>query len=176
MATPRIDMGGHSALVAVDPSLAATGVALMTNFVDLLLVRARLVQGPKSGTMAQRCDAVCDAVLAACPPPIDGAAVIIERPRINVVTRGGKADPDDLIKLAILVGALARTFTRAGCTVVMIEPHTWKGQVPKDITKERVDWALCPEEKQRIELPSAAGLAHNVYDAIGIALWGAGRY
>ena len=103
-------------------------------------------------------------------------AVLIELPRIHVVTRGGKADPADIIRLATLVGALAQYWTMQGSVVRLIEPADWKGQTPKDVTTRRGKAALVPEEQLRVDMPRQASKQHNVWDAVGIALWSVGRY
>lgn len=163
-------------VIAIDPSLTATGVAVLG---ESKIVHAAFCRCSNDGSLAERISAMSDAVDAALlvhadlqPPGL----VVIERPRVNTVTHGGKADPDDLIKLAILVGALAMRWKKAGFDVRMVQPAEWKGQVPKEITMQRVMSALSQEETKAVHLPFAQSLHHNVWDAVGIALWVANRY
>lgn len=93
----------------------------------------------------------------------------IEMPQIYNRTHW-KGDPDDLIQLAGLVGAFVYFYdARNGSK--QYKPAAWKGQVKKDITELRVKMRLSAEELARVELPSAAGLRHNVWDGIGIGLY-----
>lgn len=82
----------------------------------------------------------------------------------------GKGDPNDLIDLAGIVGAIV-----GGLRVKFPEsvvkwsplPEQWKGQLPKSVTKDRVDAALSDFEKTRIQW---SGEKHNIYDAIHLGL------
>ncbi len=101
---------------------------------------------------------------------------VIERP--TVYRRGGKGDPADLISIAIVAGAAARTAK----AVRFVEPRTWKGSVPKKIHNKRVLDAL-HDETYGSEVDvwnTAAGpepiyLLHNMIDAVGIGLYQLGR-
>lgn len=79
-----------------------------------------------------------------------------------------KADPNDLIKLALLAGGLV------GQTVavhkVLVKPREWKGQVPKKIHNARTLAKLTPSE-----LKLCGGLSHDEIDAVGLGLWYLGR-
>jgi hypothetical protein len=97
--------------------------------------------------------------------------VVIERPQVYVHSRA-KGDPNDLITLALVAGAIAggmRT-SRTKLLVVEYRPAEWKGQVPKHVMEKRVKRSLAEHEHERVQLPSAGALAHNVWDAIGIGL------
>ena len=87
--------------------------------------------------------------------------------------KGMKIDPNDLIDLSMCTGA----FTGALCvemssTLTLVEPAEWKAQVPKDVTRRRIEALLTPSEKEGIK---KGGEMHNVYDAIGIGLFALGR-
>ena len=166
-------------LLAIDPSLTATGVAHFTTDVTGMMVldRASLASAPAADSLALRCDMMVKSVRKESYHHSLAIAhyVVIEKPRIHVATRGGKADPADIIKLAILCGALAQHYIETGAEVIFVEPAEWKGQTPKDITTERSKAALTDREQQRVVLPGAKSLAHNVWDAVGIGLWFARR-
>jgi len=55
--------------------------------------------------------------------------------------------------------------------VFFVLPYEWKKQVPKSISSRRSEDALSEDERERVALPSAKGLAHNVWDAVGIGLY-----
>ena len=106
------------------------------------------------------------------PPtvPVPGR-VIIERPVIYPFGMGN-ADPDDLIKLAILVGELRGFYIRLLYAVELVKPRTWKGTVPKKIHNARVLAKLTPEELALLpKRPRAKDYDHNMVDAIGLGLW-----
>ncbi len=97
--------------------------------------------------------------------------LVIEKPEVYA-QRFLKGDPEDLIHIAIVVGAIvhaAKTFE-----IRMPLPKTWKGQISKEISAARTLKKLSEEEKQRMGkvIPS---LKHNMMDAIGIGLWALGR-
>jgi hypothetical protein len=77
--------------------------------------------------------------------------------------------PNDLIKVALLVGALGGLLPES-LPIKEYRPSNWKGQVPKKIMVERIKAKLSAEERGRVLLPSAKSEEHNVYDAVGIGL------
>lgn len=101
--------------------------------------------------------------------PLPGGTAIIEQPQVY---RGSKqkGDPNDLLKLAILVGVYKEKAQRIGARVELTTPHKWKGNVPKDIHNERTLARLT--EYERAKLPALPKTqAHNMIDAIGLGLW-----
>lgn len=99
-----------------------------------------------------------------------GAELVIERPKIYD-REHQKGDQRDLIDLAIVVGAIASRAAPQVGSVLLVEPTQWKGNVPKNVTEKRARKALSTDELETVNLPSAAGLHHNVWDAVGIGLW-----
>lgn len=163
-------------VLAIDPSLSSTGVAIFDPYgMTHVLRSASLVKGDKpAAVLAERCHYVVSEILHGLATVVD--VVVVERPRINAATHGSKADPDDLLKLAILCGAIAQAFQSRGCKVLFIKPDAWKGQAPKEVTTARAVARLSDAEMRCVSLPSAAGLQHNVWDAVGIGLWATGRF
>ena len=99
--------------------------------------------------------------------------IIGERQVVYPGARGLKTNPNDLLDLAMCAGA----FFGALCVEMrsnlrLVEPAEWKAQVPKDICRRRIEAMLSPAEKSAIK---KGGEMHNVYDAIGIGLFGLGR-
>jgi len=86
---------------------------------------------------------------------------------IPQVYQDKKTDPNDLIDLAGIVGALAGKLS--GTVEWSPLPREWKGQIPKEITQKRVLKRLAADEMERIQWPIKS-LAHNVYDAIHLGL------
>ncbi len=95
--------------------------------------------------------------------------LVIELPQ--VYTRSlSKGDPNDLITLALTVGAISALCGSIGAHTVLYRPSEWKGQVSKNVTEARARKRLTEVELKRIELPKAAKLKTDVWDAIGIGL------
>lgn len=99
--------------------------------------------------------------------------LVVEVPQVykdtqNKDKKGHRRDPNDLIDLAGVLGAICGRMTE-GHVEWSPMPRDWKGQAPKHITKLRVDEKLKDGETQVIEWP-AASLCHNVYDAIHLGI------
>ncbi len=92
--------------------------------------------------------------------------LVIEVPQVYAGARD--EDPNDLIDLAGVVGAIASSII-LGSVQWSPLPREWKGQIPKKVTKQRVDKRLSDAEKALIKWPSAS-LAHNVYDALHLGI------
>lgn len=154
--------------LSVDPGLHACGVAVWDE--QHQLVWAGYVKNTSGGDF----HAMVTAVRVANRYTTGATKLVIELPQVYVRTRS-KGDPNDLISLAVLVGAFVGQF---GGTVPfgykLYKPQEWKGQVPKEIMSVRIAKRLTDEERSKVVLP-AAGLAHNVWDAVGLGLHHAGR-
>lgn len=95
--------------------------------------------------------------------------LVLEWPQVY---QGGrqKGDPNDLLPLAALNGALRALFPAP--RLHLPKPSDWKGQVPKDIMGARILSKLTAEEKavwNAAQFPKS--LAHNVLDAVGLGLY-----
>ena len=87
--------------------------------------------------------------------------------------KGMKIDPNDLIDLAMCSGAFYGALCAGmGSILTLVEPAEWKAQVPKDVTRRRIEKLLMGKELNVIK---KGGEMHNVYDAIGIGLFALGR-
>lgn len=166
-------------IVAVDPGIAGCGVALA---VEGKIHHARYVRNPAGAgrSQAARCAYMARKVgLTArswvstipfnfCVQP---QRVVLEWPQVRAAGKG-RGDPNDLLFLAGVDAAIgAELFPwDARCVV----PREWKGTIPPDVLISRVQDRLSEEERARVILP-AKSLAHNVWDAVGIALWTVGR-
>lgn len=96
--------------------------------------------------------------------------IVIELPKVR--QRGsGKGDPNDLIDVAGVASAIVVNFkiTMGAHVLWSPYPEEWKGQLPKEISSQRVDEKLSVEEKTKIKMP-VAGLMHNVTDSIHLGL------
>lgn len=99
--------------------------------------------------------------------PCELRGLVIERPQ-TYHGRAARGDANDLLDVALVVGALS---TLSEARLTLVRPSEWKGQVPKRATRERCWERLTSAEIARIELPRSEKLAWNVWDAVGIGLW-----
>lgn len=138
-------------LLAIDPGTKSTGFAI---FEDGLVHVSR-------ATLLSCADT--DAALCTFEPYAD--IIVCEVPQVYPRS---KADPNDLIKLALLAGALVAKWPAH--SKVLVYPREWKNQVPKKIHNARTLAKLTPSELRLCE-----GLSHDEIDAVGLGLWYLGR-
>jgi hypothetical protein len=103
-------------------------------------------------------------------PSLAARQVVIECPQVYMGAKN-KGDPNDLIDVAVTVGALIAVYGAFSWDLHIVKPATWKGQTPKAVTKNRLQKQLSTAEGE-----IAMWSNHNVVDAIGIGCWKLGRY
>lgn len=153
-------------IVAVDPGLRACGVSVWDPWG--VLYGAAYVKGPKEG----RGPSAWASMAAEVREYIDCTPIthlVVEIPQVYQRAHS-KGDPNDLIQLAGVAGAIVGRLSGAPNMLGPL-PAEWKGQVPKEIHHARVRAALTADELTRVALPSAKSLAHNVWDAVALGLW-----
>jgi hypothetical protein len=95
--------------------------------------------------------------------------VHIEKPQIYP---SQPVPPNDIITLAITAGCIAGHAESNGHKVEFVLPHTWKGNLPKEVSHKRILGKLSSTERLLVDgLKVAPSKKHNVLDAIGIGLW-----
>lgn len=100
---------------------------------------------------------------------------VVESPMLY----GGHPRPNDIITLAVSAGECGGLFYGlSGCKATFVKPYEWKRQLDKPKCWQRILIML-----NKTELMSVSNLQHmtkkrreDVQDAIGLALFGAGRY
>lgn len=170
--------------ISIDPSINALGWAAWVRQQDgrQELVGAGLVRsqaGWRILTTTERASLMIEDLMRQLAGVVRDLAqhqlgLIIEVPQVYAATRGSKGDPNDLILLAQVIGGITARFHGLTATCRTVKPREWKGNTPKDCTKERAQARLSAMETMRIVLPTSS-LEHNVWDAIGIGLWATGR-
>lgn len=101
--------------------------------------------------------------------------IYAERPRMRERSPVRKQTIADL---SLALGLVVSRFAGPQTAIRYIEPTTWKGTVDKAITGKRITAALSSAERCVLAnaLEGIEGkLQHNVYDAVGIGLFGLGR-
>ena len=101
----------------------------------------------------------------------DLTELVIELPKVYPGPQQ-KGDPDDIVKLATLCGAIAGR-APDGVRLRLPRPRDWKGNVPKAIMLARIEAKLHPAERAIFD--GAKGKRDAILDAIGIGLWACGR-
>lgn len=108
-------------------------------------------------------------------PYVKGAVCWVEFPIDYGQDR--EVDPNDLIKLGSRVGRVQEKLLGWENEVHLVLPRVWKGgSIPKRIHHPRIQASLTPSERKIVDAymaPIAPSLRHNVWDAIGITLYGA---
>lgn len=100
--------------------------------------------------------------------------VIVERMRVYPGARA--ENPNDLLDVCAAASSIASILVQSqACRIESLFAFTWKGNVPKKIMTNRIKERLTTDEMLAVDLSCGRTLAHNVFDAIGIGLWKAGR-
>jgi hypothetical protein len=162
---------GRELVIAIDPGVHGCGVAFLVNG---QLKHARYIRPEDIGGVA-----------GAWWLGVTEVSFILEKPQVYK-TRLLKGDPNDLIDVAVAGGELlgrmfmfATTMSGVPVSRVIIEkivPAVWKKQLPKEVVVERVKPKLTPQELAVVVKPKPISLFHNVWDAVGIGLWGVKRF
>ena len=163
-------------LIAIDPGIRGCGVAMFVNHTEpKALICAGYVGNPnRKGNDLQEIRDLATAVnefVDTASPSWLCDELVIEWPQVY---RAGKSkgDPNDLLILTAVAGALSYISVDKAYRVL---PRAWKGTVDPDACIERIKTRITPEEYACVELPKAASLQHNVWDAVGIGLHAVGR-
>ena len=167
-------MGSRDVLLAVDPGIRACGIAM---FVGGTLQDADLVKSaaPVGDPTPTRCAAMAEAVLERAWGWWYVESLVVEWPQVYRAGRAKRgADPNDLLLLAGVCGALATT-SKVNALAAFL-PREWKGTLSKEIACARVLARLSAEERGVVDLlglPKSS--IHHVLDAVGIGLHAVGR-
>lgn len=144
------DGGMPQRLIAIDPGTRSAGVAY---FLEGTLVQLNRLQNIGFGDVPTYDVADSDVLVIETPESYPNSPV----------------NPNDLITLALQAGALSKAFPAK--RVYSVKPKQWKGQVPKNISHERILTRLSVAE-----ISLTKGHSHDELDAVGIGLWFLGRY
>jgi hypothetical protein len=162
------------ALVGIDPSLRFLGwarakVEWSKGKRKMCLTGSGLLIGDKKLEWVER---ACSIVQQLLEKNIvrNEDTVVLELPQRFFGRRGQRGLlAESVQKLYFLVGYMGGVFEFIGCNVVFTRPSEWKGQVSKEITKERVVRRIggIPSSVRQMSVRQAS----NIYDAIGLIIW-----
>ena len=171
-------------LLAVDPGLLHPAAALFINGELQAASRVKVPNAVKGLPVAERCRTIAQLIREWYeePPYWTGQinvkepeTLVVEWPQIYTADKS-KGDPNNLVPLAGIDGALAAIF--ADSKVVSPQPRDWTGNIPKSESGDpwqsprgqRVWSRLSPDERNRVVV------SHDAIDSVGIGLWGLGRF
>ena len=110
-------------------------------------------------------------------PMADGPVCICIEGQQIYPSEKSEGDPNDMVKVAVVAGALAGALAYA-CAVsntpkprlAMPLPREWKGSVPKDIHHKRLARDY-PHWVEPVEADTPKSLQNHVWDAVGLLEW-----
>jgi hypothetical protein len=166
-------------ILTIDPGLRWCGVAV-GDIKSKVLTDCALIKNPETKArdgsawsgMAQAVKAWADA-----RGPFE--QIVCETPmQYQAGHHGGKrVDPDDILQLQGVVGALAGLLSTNKVSLRTIYPYVWKGQLPKEVCYNRIKSRLTDTELGLLKNAKCAeSLRHNIGDAVGIYLVAVDRF
>jgi hypothetical protein len=150
----------------VDPGVGGTGVALWDVSCSRHPIAAFNVNSG-SGTWLERQRHIVDRLTEQVPvyPP---AQLIIECPEWQSGATGEAcAKRGDLVKLAIITGAIVRAYR--DWEIQFVTPSMWKGQLPKKLVHDEMLRSVM--SKARMRKLGLVGKASHCWDAVAMGYW-----
>jgi hypothetical protein len=141
-------------VVGIDPGLGCTGLAIHDTECGWWTAYSIRSGG---APLVSRANYIASEIKRITPPIVD--LLVVELPQVY---QGHLqiGDPNDLIKLSVLVGSVCATINHRHAMLPL--PREWKGQVPKKIHHKRI----------REEVPGLGRISKDAMDAVGLALYG----
>lgn len=165
-------------IVGIDPGVTSLGWAIALDTPERWrLVEAGASSAPRGTTPAEAARIHAAAVRDAARYWADGRGLLVAIEAMEHHASRGGSVAADLLSLATIGGFVAAAINPARAPL-LLPPSTWKGGVPKEIHHSRILAALVPSEAAITQKTLAATSARSkkeVLDAIGIALFAAGR-
>lgn len=156
-------------MLSIDPGLRACGVALWSDTVDGELVWARALRGPKDGRGPALWAAYGRLVRDLFEDVDPWGHLVIETMKQYV---NGKADPDDLLELQGVSGAIVGVLSSRGWSVEGVLARDWNGQVPSKVRRARTQaWVESKGWTSRVDVRTTQRYQQDVWSAVGIGRW-----
>ncbi len=157
-------------VLAIDPSIRATGVAVFEKqeLVFCTVIRPTKSDDPKKCKHynLKEIQKILEKEIGWSVTP---EAIIAEVPEVYQVSKG---NPNQLMHLAVLDGMILGRL-KAQQTFLPL-PKEWKGQVPKEIHNAKALAKLSRREKELVVsylIRTPESIRHNAYDAIALGQW-----
>ena len=155
-------------MLSVDPGLTGMGWAVWND--SWLLEAGTFVPKPNGRTDVERIHRAA-AEVTAIGISRQCEKVVVEEPQFFGGVGGQMvAARGDLVKMALLVGAIIGMARDAGMEPQLVKVNTWKGQLPKKVVESRITRILGAQEV------TSFGLKDHAWDAVGIGLYIQGRF
>lgn len=168
-------------ILALDPGIGGCGLAAFDGRLLHWAGYARnITRSPTKDPLEDAASMAQSVAFALAAQAIRPTRLVSEWMIVYAAGKGkAGADPNDLLKLTAVSGAVAREL-RVPCSCV--EPRGWKGTLGDNADGDYVPelrifgrgGILSADETHRVDWP-AESLRHNVVDAVGIGLWAVGR-
>lgn len=172
-------------ILALDPGLCDIGLATVEH---ARLTGAWWVRTARQPARCKRCAQACDhatrplaigrtvaETLLTAGPLARFDLVVAEWPKVYL-GRKVVANPDDLLAMAGVVGAISAAAALKGVATWHVLPEEWKGRERKDVFQT---WILaCLRDEEIALIPRGAiakRYASDAVDAVGLGMWAAGR-
>ncbi len=154
--------------IGIDPGVRECGVAIEWEGAEYTR-EAFLVRVPRSNLQVQ-----ASRMARRVANRLQGATHVhlcVEGQQIYK-TEDSKGDPNDMIKVAIVAGAMLGALERYTYMdiVALPLPRTWKGNTPKAIHHERLARDF-PHWVEPVAADTPKSLQHHVWDAVGLLEW-----
>jgi hypothetical protein len=167
-------------LLACDPGLRATGVALFKDVGSggYALVRATALRGPAKGNGPAVWNELAGLVYGWTARRLEGIdpALFIDRVPGTLVIEtmrhapGRSVPVEDLLELAGVAGAIVGRLSSWSSHAALA--HRWKSQVPRDVMGARVEEHLRREGLWHlVDVPSRATELNDAMHAVGLGRW-----
>lgn len=184
-------IGSNPAIVALDPGSRGCGLAVVERISQRLIFATYARSPMRKGSGAAESVAAAKAASSVLTPLAE--RVVLFRPDVVVewpqIYRGSIVDPNAMLCIAGVSAAFA-AITRGVPYGAL--PREWKGNTKADECTARIRTSLSPEEFRMVEFPEKqmcdacrrqgaqacekpSCVAHNIFDAIGLAFWASGR-
>jgi hypothetical protein len=179
-------------ILAIDPGVRGCGIALFDGHV-LSLARyvknSSVAEASLPAVVRGMAQSVCGALAVRGVLTSHVRHLVVEWPQVYQGAKQKGRDPNDLLALSAVDGAIAALFPTAICTRYL--PREWKGQVPPNECARRIVARLSLDERGRVDRlaefhaaleraivlrKEVGGTDHNTIDAIGIGLKQIGRF
>ncbi len=162
--------------IGIDPGVRECGVAIETSdawprYGIGRIVRSAFIVRSSAPTLHERAIHMAHTVTHGRMHELVEISVCVEGQQVYPSERS-KGDPNDMIKVAIVAGAMLGALATHAVVVAsaLPLPRQWKGNTPKAIHHERLARDF-PHWVEPVAADTPKSLQHHVWDAVGLLEW-----